>query len=508
MRDSKAKGSRENKLLKACEEFVSARINLLLSMLIAAILVFWLMQASQISLPKEVQLTYAVLAENLLKYHAITFNGNPSLNLPVMPLAIAAFIQLGFPTLAAFKFVSVLSAFVTAILLYYLTRSLTGDRTVALLSVVLLMSNPPFILYSVDYFRESLFTLLVLAWYLLLVRGSIIPASVMAGLCALTRDHGLLMVPIGVVMLFVWGKKWGSAKYLVLSSVMPLVWFLRNWAILAGRPFNMSFMELLTHPHVVYMPVYSYAGLSSDYMPQPHILLFFILAYMTAVTAPFIAASLLSSYDKIKKPLMFVLLYALAHITLLGGMANIVRYMMPIIPFLSLFAALGVAWAAGLQKKFKGLLLLSIAIVLVIPQINTARMDVRGEKYVESSFKDMASWLDGNLPKDSRIIVLGEKLDVIPYNRLNHYSSREYFLYPPAMPSYSKNMRIFTYEMSNEYEPASSLEEYEAENKITHALVMNGALAAKFPGWKEVHRFKMRSTNFNDPDDIILLQKQ
>jgi hypothetical protein len=310
---------------------------------------------------------------------------------PLYPMVVAGLARLGAPIEGAARFVSGISFPLFAVVFLALAGELLGAGAAALAVTLIAISTLAVAFAAGMAWSEMLYLTLATGALLQLTRMAeatrlsrdgpaprlVLLAGALAGLAALTRYIGIVLLPVGLV-------------WLALTHVPPRARLL--WLLAAALPPLLWFAHNLAHFH----------ALTGPGLPPAHATVFAILGQLgpalrwgfvpwpveTSGVASVLFVTLLLALGAFAwatgGPRALVAAYAGLYILLLLVLRasltfNVIgyRYLTPVMPFLWLSAATGLAWL-GERMRFAGSTARALAIgMLALSAIALVRFVVR-----------------------------------------------------------------------------------------------------------------------------------
>ncbi|MCP8322249.1 MAG: glycosyltransferase family 39 protein [archaeon] len=273
---------------------------------------------------------------------------------PFLPILSSMSLTFFGVTKQSFLFIPMLASALTAILIYLFSLNLYNDDKRALLSALILMSNPLMIWLSSKHMTETLFTLMLTATFYLIARENLSLKQAFLGgffslLAYLTKYPGLLLISF-IILSLVWIKR----PKILLAFLMPISFLAFYWTynnLQFGTPFpseeySLSMVQGLMNINL---------KLVLDMIFKIMLGLALLLAYLIPTLILPIKSlrkkiySTLSNLPYFKRLIVFFIpFYSLFHIgyyVLLSSVSQIAwsadhvaRYLLPIVPLIVLFA--------------------------------------------------------------------------------------------------------------------------------------------------------------------------
>ena len=290
----------------------------------------------------------------------VRFNGYPNFEYPPMFIWLEALSMkvLGISDFAA-KFPSALSALLTIVLVFYLTRELGGGKVLAISASWILMLSQYFIKYAMHAMTDAPFTFfmtLSLYWYLkgLKNRNYLILCGLAIGAGIMTRSViGLIPVAImaGHLMVTRQALQFRSIRLVVglsIALLLPCCWYFSQYS-LHGEPFlsrHLSFIGGKVHnggewdPRLFVFGLLQYPGLLLKlYWPWlPFMLFGLALQFKRAI-------------HRESAALMLIIWVFLVVVPFSLAEAKVLRYIMPAFPAFAILAAAPVVRLISLIRR-------------------------------------------------------------------------------------------------------------------------------------------------------------
>lgn len=321
---------------------------------------------------------------------------------------------------------------------FFLARLLFRDEKIALLSALIFTLNPMNIQFShyllVDAPLAAFFALSILFAYKALsdFRYCFI-AGLFMGVAVLFKFTSLALIPVVFVVFFLfYGKREKITRIVAFNRIADMIKSRETLALL------LSFCAVLT-PYLIWSQLnfgspfqtflVGHLIVSSDVTSDA---LFFLVnlpslfpVFFLAGIAIFAVAAL--SERKISKEAALIILCVLIPALLMQTIAHKeMRFLMPVIPFMSILSAKGFLSLPGLQEKSKTLLIMVIALLGIL----TLSLQPIGSlfSYENSAIVETGLWVDSNLPQNITLYTNYE------YPPIAYYSDRKvvilsYFAY-------------------------------------------------------------------------------
>jgi len=225
---------------------------------------------------------------------------------------------------------------------------------------------------SITSLTEPLFTLVVVAAYYLLLRKKFIVSSLLVSVSFLCRTEGIIFIIIWGIY-FLINKKY---RLLVVLPTFPLLW---------------NLVGFLRYGDMLYVINTGYPLISTYGKGDLPYYIIGLLKYEPIIFSLFII-SLFLCINRFVFMKLCVLSFLLFHIVIwdLGilGSAGILRYFVPIIPFMSILASRSLLRIVGYLKIYKSKSLVSLLyLIIVISQLTYtfSLINGNGVDYVESN---------------------------------------------------------------------------------------------------------------------------
>ena len=310
---------------------------------------------------------------------------------PLYPLVTAGLARLGAPLEVAARLVSALSFPVFALLFLSLATELLGAAVPALAITIVTVSTLAIAFAAGMAWSEMLYLALSTGALLGLVRVAApvrgwreatplrlaVLAGACAGLAALTRYIGVILIPVGLVwLLLTRGPTRTLVTWLVCAALPPLAWSVHN-VVRFGNALGPGLP--LSHASVLGVAAQLLPALRWGFVPWP-------IEASGPASAVFVAGLVaLGAFAwAIGGPRALVAGYVAAYlVTLVTLRASLTfngigyRYLTPVMPFLWLAAAAGLTWLAE-RMRFAGTAARALTVViLVLSAVAVARFGIR-----------------------------------------------------------------------------------------------------------------------------------
>lgn len=387
---------------------------------LAAILRLW--GLSQPIWPDEA--LYLQTARNLYLGRGLTFDGTPwqETQPPFFLLSLALANLPAGASEASARVMAPLFGVLGVFALYHLGKALYGEKA-GLLAALLLAVNPAHWFFSRMVLADvPLATLLTLSAYLLYTGHerrdgrTLALAGVAMGLVCLTKRIGLLVYPITLLYLTyrartAWARDRAVLGMFAISVAIQLPWYARNYALF-GDPL---------------VSTWSYvAGIFGSRGPEtlnplriPAVLPFPILLAALWGAVP-------KKQDMGRKVLPILHVAAFLVVLALWYRLEVSRYLIPVVPFFSLLAALGVLEASHLLagKRARSIFIAAFLLAALAASLleGTAVLERNGHKY--EGYKATAVWINENAPADALVVSNARAIF--------YYSARNTTYFPPS----------------------------------------------------------------------------
>lgn len=300
----------------------------------------------------------------------------------VLLLSLAELCGLDMMTFA--KVIGVASAGAILVLTYRCVRRLGGDAAVALTAATFLLANASFLFWTVGGLETHLYALLVLCPVFLLLSGddprTWVWAGVSAGLAAITRFDGLFMAPAMLTGAALFRSR-RRALVFALTAFLLVVFPCLLWksayygSVFPNCGFAKTRFQLdVTHPLVTLWALYS--------SPERR-WLFRFLDTNAALVLLFAVYGCASLMERSRSGGFFFVVAALFVAFTMVGFLNVhswmpgFRYYVPLLPLLSIGAAVGLARLTSLRSGApSGVATTAFVVVLLLvlgPQIGFGR---------------------------------------------------------------------------------------------------------------------------------------
>ena len=387
-------------------------------------------------IPGYIHVLNVMLAENLYNYKIFTMSGSPFTILPpLLPMVLSIIMRLGVNAFTAYNILNILSLLLSSVLLFFLVKKHHNNRLLPLLSVFFFVSTPSVLFHIVDYAPVLFFTVFVVSFIYLISCGEIYLAAAVAGVSTLVRMQGFLLLGFGI--LYILYRKHGNVfMYSVIGGVLPVIWCVRN-AYFLMRVYGMPVRLILSNPLIPYLGGVLLPDIvSSPFLPKPHILYFFVSSYLIPVTGVFVFIGLFKNRPDTMYLFYFTSFFLLSHITLFGGMDNIIRHLTPIAPLLGYYSARGFLL---IRERVNLPLVCCVCILSLVffAQFNIARVDVRKANLARGAMYDVVEWINLNVDDDSVVVDAVQVPHSISYSM--RYSNKTIVLSPELIPHYTNN---------------------------------------------------------------------
>lgn len=176
-----------------------------------------------------------------------------AMRVPILPLFLAASIYV-FDSYVPFVILQILLSSVLIVLAYFITRLISGNETLSLITAGLMAFEPYSIYISTSILTEIVFSTFLMAGAYMALRfirepqvHAIIAASALFGLAALTRPIGQFL-PAVLIFLVLLRMPWREyLKYLSLAIIPFLIvigpWLVRNYSIFGVAALSSSGLQ-------------------------------------------------------------------------------------------------------------------------------------------------------------------------------------------------------------------------------------------------------------------------
>jgi hypothetical protein len=443
------------------------------------------------------------VAKELARTGSYTYSGAPNmLFLPLMPLVVSLPIKLGFDSLLSVRLLSAASMLLSCVLIYSLSMKYTANKAVSLVSVAFFASNPATFFYTLDFYRVMFFTLILLIWFNLMSNKRYVESALMSGVASLTRMQGLILLSFSLFYLIYAGKRRTFLICLLVSIILPGMWFARNIMVLHSEPFNMSYSSMLASPMSVYRSGMGIDVGPSPMVPKPHLLVLFAAFYLLPVILPFAIFGAIRYYHKLKLSIFFLLFYCLFHVTIIGGMSNIVRHLIPTLPFLCIYASYGLSKSLkSLGLKHTNLVFFTTVVLMCAIQFNMGRMNLRHDE-LNRGFEVAGVKWNNNLPAGSKVLLLHD----LPYSYeyYSYYAPNNEYLAPSG--NYTGDYYRAAYLQIYGVEPPGSVDDIMGSWRPDYVVVAEKDASPRFTSWTMAHKYYVHSLTFTEPRGVLVLK--
>ncbi len=306
----------------------------------------------------------------------------------------------------------------SALLVYLITRRLTGSRSAAMLALAIFSFSPLAITYQRQVFLDNIATFwMLLSLYLLVASASrlkyIVGAALAFGIAILSKEVIAVCFPALIYGAWLFCTKF-QRKFNMVVFIYGVLAAVSLWvlmAILKGELFPPGWLPWDTHAHLSFIGTFigqaarsesngSFAGSWAIWIDNDPV---------------FIVASLLSpAFNLIygwwnRKHLMVALLLLSYWALLARGGQTLSFYIIPIIPLTAINVTLAVnALLTGVVKVVRfdvvRAVMLVIAVAAVVPY-DIHETGFRFSQHPTSAQEQAITWIRQNVPHDSFIVV-------------------------------------------------------------------------------------------------------
>lgn len=306
----------------------------------------------------------------------------------------------------------------SALLVYLITRRMTGSRSAALLALAIFSFSPLSITYQRQVFLDNIATFwMLLSLYLLVSSASrlkyIVGAALAFGIAVLSKEVIAVCFPALIYGAWLFCTKF-QRKFNMVVFIYGVIAAISVWvlmAILKGELFPYGWLPWDTHNHLSFIGTFigqaarsesngSFAGSWAIWIDNDPI---FIIA---SLVAP--AFNLIYGWWN-RKHLMVALLLLSYWALLARGGQTLSFYILPIIPLTAINVTLAVnVILTGLVKVVRfdvvRAMLLIVALAAVVPY-DIKETSFRFYQHPTSAQEQAITWIRQNVPHDSFLVV-------------------------------------------------------------------------------------------------------
>lgn len=306
----------------------------------------------------------------------------------------------------------------SALLVYLITRRMTGSRSAALLALAIFSFSPLSITYQRQVFLDNIATFwLLLSLYLLVSSASrlkfIVGASLAFGIAVLSKEVIIVCFPALIYGAWLFCTKF-QRKFNMVVFIYGVVAAVSVWvlmAVLKGELFPYGWFPWDTHPHLSFIGTFIGQAARSESNGS------FADSWTTWIENDpvFIAASLIApAFNLIygwwnRKHLMAALLLLSYWALLARGGQTLSFYIIPIIPLAAINITLVVnVMLTGMVKVVRfdvvRAVLLVIAVALVLPY-DIKETSFRFYQHPTSAQEQAITWIRQNVPHNDFLVI-------------------------------------------------------------------------------------------------------
>ncbi len=321
-----------------------------------------------------------ILGENLSHGLGYTLFDHPEEKVPpIYPLIIGGAYLLGGVTYQSAIVPSIIISSLTVIPVYLIGKKLSNDRS-GLIAALFVAVNPVLWLFSGIPMTETIFVFFTLcAFYFLLFKKEIqnqFLGGMFIGLAYLSRYAGILILfAYSLILIFNIIKRKYTRDLLIAFIwviigflIITFPWFLRN-TIVFGTPMGFGFLELWRDPvssgvsnqySDVNMLEYFQTHSALEILSRPFEgLIFYSVVAVFAVPITILIFAIPGVYFLgIKEKSSLIYLYFILHLFFYAWFpSRLPRYLIPLIPLISVFAAISIARIYNSQRNWDFLVL-------------------------------------------------------------------------------------------------------------------------------------------------------
>lgn len=325
-------------------------------------------------------------------WFTLRLNGYPDFDKPPLFVWLVAlsFKVLGVSDYAA-KFPAALFGYATILLVYFLSKHLSLDRWIPVLSMLVLMSTQYFLKYSMHAMTGVPFTFFFTLAIYFYIRSQRDPRYLLmcgsaVGLATMTVSP-MGLFPLGIIGLhLVFTKRFNLlfsrywAGCLLLSFMLPMIWYVKEYQLYGNEFLVQHFANLLNH--AIPAQAKTYAETLAWHLEYPILLLKHYWPWL-----PFMVFGLIGSMKKAlteKAETAALLCLWVLSVVILFSLADskVLRYILPAFPAFSILAAMTLNSLVARHRKafFKwsyAILSMVVLIATVFPNYRVRAGDMR-----------------------------------------------------------------------------------------------------------------------------------
>lgn len=367
---------------------------------------------------------YLQTARNLYLGRGLTFDGTPwrETQPPLFILSLALSNLITGTSEASARMVAPLFGVLGVLAIYCLGKALYGEAA-GLLAALFLALNPAHWFFSRMALADvPLATLLTISAYLLYTgyeKGdgrTLALAGIAMGLACLTKRIGLLVYPITLLYLTyrsrtAWARDREVLWMLAISIALQLPWYIRNYALF-GDPLvsTWSYVAGILGPQG--SDTFNFYHVISDFPP------------------PILLAALWGAIpkgrDTRRRDLPLLCIFVFLLVLAFWYKREISRYLIPVVPFFSLLAALGVLEAshAITRRRTKFILVSAFIIAALATSLLEGVVALESNRHRYEGYKASVAWINANTPEDALVVANARAIF--------YYSYRNTTYFPPS----------------------------------------------------------------------------
>lgn len=384
---------------------------------------------------------YAHTARNFYKTQSLTFDGTPWRFQPPLFIFFLAFLYF---ILGDAEFVARISGpllgTLTVLGVYLLAKHLYDEET-GLLASLFVAIAPVHVFFTRMILADNLlvasliFTLFFFLKYIKEGRKQYFYASsIFIAATALSKKVGFLMYPVLILYLtlqeksFSWARRRDVQAIFLISFLMQLPWYIRNYVIfgnplIIGFPYNSS--------------PYS-AGFTYELgeIPVFEVINFIFYSVSPPVFAVGILGFLFLLNDKKEIPALTMPLMVFLSIVL-AVRYEVGRYLLPTLPFFSIFAAYGMKKFTGRRVYYP--IFVSLLLFTFLFGTDFSIRLIENNRWKYEGYKEAGEWLKEHASKNAALMTNSRVL--------RYYSEKESIYFPEKEEDFWKTTRNYDGEM-------------------------------------------------------------
>ncbi|MBT4352467.1 hypothetical protein HOD20_08080 [archaeon] len=419
------------------KKIINKNKNLIFLILILVIATFFRLYFNPMDID-DATIGYRVI-ENIASGKGFEYNSGEkvlSTSAPLHIIIISFFTYLGMDVIFATNALSLISALITIILVYFILKEINFENAGLIAAFILAISND-FVIYTMNGMETSFYTMLWMTSIYFFIKKKYSLTGLFLGLLVFTRvDGAMLAIALGLLYIFNHKKIPWKMAIIAILVFMP-------WIIFATSYFGSPIPNTLKAKQLQ-------AGSDSTFFIR---IFAFLYDETFLLLIPFIIIGLIKIFNKKEIwPIYFgSLLYLIAYTAI--QIHGYIWYYIPLIPIIVIFAAIGITYVTkrifSQKKIYSNLFLIIFMISIVATSIlgmkhYKQKVDIKWESY-----KEIGLWFNQNTEPTDTIMFhdIGyvgyySERYIWDYNLLIHKQEKDVttkLSYPEFMKKYNPN---------------------------------------------------------------------